>query len=176
MLKLTFSVIEIAELNYERYHHPHPRVQKKMEVLYLKSQQVRHQEICRLCQISRTTLSEYLKAYQEYGISGLKQRHYRGQPSQLNQHQSTLESEFREHPPASILEAQTTIEKLTGIRRSPTQVRAFLQRIGMKRRKVGFVSGKSVSPEKLIEQQTFEIEQLQPRLAEVADGKRTLFL
>lgn len=45
MLQLQFTKEEIEQLAYERYHHPHPRVQKKMEVLYLKSQRLSHQTI-----------------------------------------------------------------------------------------------------------------------------------
>jgi len=33
MLHITFSDQDIAALRYERYHHPHPRVQMKMEAL-----------------------------------------------------------------------------------------------------------------------------------------------
>jgi len=44
MLKIEFTPEEIDALEYERYHHPDPKVQKKMEVLYLKSQKVEHQE------------------------------------------------------------------------------------------------------------------------------------
>ena len=66
MIKINFTQGEINALNYERYHHPHPKVQKKMEAIYLKSQGV---YICRLCQISKTTLAVYLKQYQESGIA-----------------------------------------------------------------------------------------------------------
>jgi hypothetical protein len=38
MLRIDFMEEDIDRLHYERYHHPHPLVQKKMEVLYLKSQ------------------------------------------------------------------------------------------------------------------------------------------
>ena len=38
LVKLTFSAEDIEQLYYERFHHPHPRVQRKMEALYLKSQ------------------------------------------------------------------------------------------------------------------------------------------
>ena len=38
MIQITFAKKEIDELHYERFHHPHPRVQRKMEALYLKSQ------------------------------------------------------------------------------------------------------------------------------------------
>lgn len=48
MINLTFTEAETAALNYDRYHHPHPRVQRKMEALWLKSQGLPHNEICRL--------------------------------------------------------------------------------------------------------------------------------
>ena len=35
MIRIEFSEEEIKALDYERYHHPHPKVQKRMEVLYL---------------------------------------------------------------------------------------------------------------------------------------------
>jgi len=53
MIKLEFTEETINQLDYERYHHPHPRVQRKMNVLYLKSQGVTHQEIMRIEHILR---------------------------------------------------------------------------------------------------------------------------
>ena len=72
MIKIEFSPEEIDALELERYHHPDPKVQKKMEVLYLKSQQLAHQDICRLCRITEPTLVTYLKHYQEGGMEQLK--------------------------------------------------------------------------------------------------------
>ena len=37
MRELTFSVEDLKAVDHDRYHHPHPRVQRKMEVLWLKS-------------------------------------------------------------------------------------------------------------------------------------------
>jgi hypothetical protein len=48
MIKLEFTEAEQQSLHYERYHHPHPRVQRKMEAAWLKSQGVAHGEISRL--------------------------------------------------------------------------------------------------------------------------------
>lgn len=42
MIEIEFTPEEIDTLEYERYHHPDPKVQKKMEGLYLKSQKVEH--------------------------------------------------------------------------------------------------------------------------------------
>ena len=45
MIKIEFTEGAIQALNYERYHHPHPRVQRKMEALWLKSQGEPHNKI-----------------------------------------------------------------------------------------------------------------------------------
>jgi hypothetical protein len=68
MIEIEFTPEAVDALEYERYHHPDPKVQKKMEVLYLKSQAVAHREICRLCRLSEPTLVTYLKHYQAGGI------------------------------------------------------------------------------------------------------------
>jgi hypothetical protein len=72
MIRIEFTSEEIDLLESERYRHPDPRVQRKMEAVYLKSQGIAHQEICRLCRISEPTLVAYLKQYQEGGIERLK--------------------------------------------------------------------------------------------------------
>ncbi|KAM3099056.1 hypothetical protein ACKFKG_04485 [Phormidesmis sp. 146-35] len=64
---------------------------------------------------------------------------------------------------------------MTGIRHSPTQVNAFLQRIGMRRCKVGFVPGKRSDPDKLQEQEVFHEEKLEPLLEEVKAGNQAVF-
>lgn len=175
MIRIEFSEADIQTLNHERYHHPHPRIQKKMEVLYLKSRGLAHQEIRRLCQISKTTLVEYLRQYQQGGIEQLKQLNFKGRSSQLNEHTETLEAYFKEHPPRTVAEAGDKIEKLTGIKRSPTQIRAFLKRIGMRCRKVGFIPGKSANADKIEEQETFRQQTLEPLLEEAKSGDRAVF-
>ena len=175
MIYIDFSEEEVNQLNYERYHYPHPIVQKRMEALYLKSQKLPHQDICRLCRISRTTLSLYLKTYLNGGIESLKQLAYQGQSSQLNQHEKTIEEYFRQNPPRNSAEASVVIEKLTGIKRSPTQIRQFMVRIGMKTRKIGYLPGKATNPDKIQEQEEFRQEKLEPLLAEAREGKRAVY-
>ena len=171
MIKLEFTEAEQQSLNYERYHHPHPRVQRKMEALWLKSQGVAHGEMSRLTGISSTTLTSYLRAYQEGGIEALKRvRFYRPQ-SDLCGHQETLEAYFRKHPPASAKQAMATIATLTGVRRSPDRVRVFLKHLGLKCRKVGMIPAKA----DVEVQETFKTTQLEPRLEEAQAGHRAVF-
>ncbi len=147
MLALSFTEKQIEALHFERFHHPHPRVQQRMEALWLKSQGLPHKEVSRLTGISENTLRSYFRAWQQGGVEQLKILKFRRPTSELMEHLGTLEDYFMEHPPATANEARAKIEELTGIRRSPTQVRNFLKQLGLRRLKVGCLPAKA-DPEK----------------------------
>lgn len=126
--QLEFTPAIQEALNYERYHHPVPLVQRRMEVLWLKSQGLPHAQIAQLAGVSENTMREYLRLYEEGGIEKLKEVHFYRPDSELSAHFTSLEAYFRAHPPASVKEAQSEIEALTGIKRSETQVREFLKK------------------------------------------------
>jgi transposase len=171
MLKLDFSAKDQEALLYERYHHPHPRVQRKMESLWLKSHGLPHHLIATLTAVSENTLRSYFQDYRHGGIEQLKQLGYRGQVCLLTPHRQSLEDHFTNHPPTTAKEAAVEIEQVTGIKRSPTQVRAFLHRIGMQRRMTGILPSKA-NPE---QQADFKTTQLEPRLLEAKMGTRAIF-
>lgn len=125
-LEFTPEIQEI--LNYERYHHPVPLVQRRMEVLWLKSHHLPHEQIAKLGGISENTMREYFQLYAEGGVEKLKEVHFYQPESELVQHVASLEAYFRANPPTSIKQAQNEIEKRTGIKRSETQVREFLKK------------------------------------------------
>jgi transposase len=143
MIRLSFTQEAIDQLFHERYEHPHPLIQRKMEALYLKSQGLQNSHIANLLRITRRTLQKWLNIYEKEGIEGLKKLHYKGQRSKLHEHSKTIEEYFRENPPRSIQEACLTIEKITGIKRGETPVRQFLKSLGMTLRKTGLVPGKA---------------------------------
>ncbi len=143
MIQLSFSAEEIEQLHYERFHHPHPRVQQKMEALYLKSQGYSHREIARLIRVTKPTLLSYLRDYETGGIAQLKELTFYRPQSELRQHQQTLEAYFRAHPPKTLAHACAQIEELTGIVRSREQVRVFLKSLGMSCRRVGVLPAKA---------------------------------
>ena len=170
MINIDFTDAEKKHLHYERYHHPHPHVQRKMEALWLKSQKIPHGKICQLANISGTTLTRYLREYQEKGIDGVKTvRFYRPQ-SDLCRFQESIESHFRENPVATVKQAMATIESMTGVKRSPNRVRVFMKHIGLKCRRVGMIPAKA----NIEKQDEFRINQLEPRLDEAKSGKRVV--
>lgn len=143
MIQLEFSPEVIEALHHERYHHPHPRVQRKMEAVWLKSQGLAHKDIARLTKVSVNTVTSYIRAYHQGGIEQLKHVNFYKPHSPLDDHATTIEAYFIEKPPATIKEACAIIEALTGIRRGETQVRIFLQSMGLRRRKVGMIPAKA---------------------------------
>ena len=155
MIQLEFTQAQIDTLETERYTHPDPKVQRKLETLYLKSLDLPHHQIRRICRLSEPALVRYLRTYAQEGLAGLKRNRYGGQPSVLGPQAQSLEAYLRQHPPANSAQARQVIQAQTGVQRSLTQVRAFLHRLGMKYRKTGFVPGKSDTPEKQAEQDDY---------------------
>lgn len=129
MRRFTFTAEDLDALRYERYHHPHPRVQQRMEVLWLKSQGLTHEDIARLADVSRRSVQRYLDDFAAGGLVRLRRLAWPGQPNALAAHRDSLEDYFLEHPPHSAREAQAAIEQQTGVRRGLTQVRAFLKKL-----------------------------------------------
>jgi len=171
MINIDFPEEERETLHYERYHHPHPRVQKKMEVLWLKSLNYKHNEIVKIAKISKATLCCYLRDYQEGGIEKLKELNFHRPESELNKHARTIEEYFEKYPPASVKEAMAKIQELTGIKRSETQIRVFLKKIGMKCRKVGMIPSKADADK----QNEFKTNKLEPILEEAKQGQRSVY-
>ena len=143
MLRLQLQKAERDALRYERYHYPNPRVQKKMDVVFFRHAGFPFENLCDWFDICENTARSYIDDYSRGGIEELKKdNHYRPQ-SELCNHRETIEGYFQQHPPATIAEAAAKIKELTGIQRSPTQVREFILRIGMRCRKVAAIPAKA---------------------------------
>ena len=125
----TFTPEVLAAIGHDRYHHPHPRVQQKMEVLWLKSQGCTHEDIARFAAVSRRSVQRYLDEFAAGGLERLRRLPWKGKPNELAAHQTSLEEYFVEQPPRSTRAAQVAIEEQTGVRRGLTQVRTFLKKL-----------------------------------------------
>lgn len=171
MIEVEFSQKELEEINYQRVHHPHPRVRQKMAVLWMKSHHLPHELIGGLVGISGNTLRSYLREYQQGGLEKLMELNFYQPQSQLQAFKTSLETYFRKHPPATFKEAAALIEKHTGIRLSPKRVGEFLKTLGIKRLKVAMIPAKADGEK----QETFLKKELAPRLQEAQAGNRAVF-
>jgi transposase len=178
MWAINFSADDRRALAHDRYHHPDPRVQRKMEVLWLKSHGLGHDAIAAYADVSRRTVQRYLEEYLEGGLSRLCCGRGHQPRSALVEHRESLEEYFLEHPPRSARQAQAIIAQQTGVRRGLTQVRHFLKdRLGLRWRKTGAIP---VPPKKTVEehardQAVFLREKLEPRLEQARRGRSQLY-
>ena len=152
MIKIEFTEEDIIQLRLNKNNHPHSRVRLKMEALVLKSSGIEHSKISKILGISPNTLTGYLRQYKEGGIERLKELRFYQPKSDLEKYSEPIYAHFKEHPPSSLKEAASEIEKICGIRRSLSQVRTFLIKLGMSRIKTGSVPAKA-NPE---EQEEFK--------------------
>src|SRR3954470_15881875 len=127
MRPITFTADERRALAHDRYYHPDPRVQSKMEVLWLKSHGLPHDRIATYAGVSRRTVQRYLDEYLQGGLPRLRQGRWYHPQNALTEQRTSLDEYFREHPPRSAKQAQAAIEQQTGVRRGLSQVRHFLK-------------------------------------------------
>src|SRR3954464_6158896 len=178
MRTITFTPEDRRGLAPDRYHYPSPRVQRKMEVLWLKSHDLPHDAIAAYADVSLRTVQRYLDEYLEGGLPRLRRCRRNHRQSALVEHEASLEEYFQKHPPRSVKQARAIIEQRTGVRRGLSQVRHFLKdRLGLRWRQVGAIP---VPPKKTIqeharEQAAFVREELEPRLEQARQGRRQVY-
>src|SRR6187402_2500219 len=127
MRQFTFRDEDLNAIAHDRYHHPHPLVQRKMEVLWLKSHGLPHQQIADLAGVSLRSVQRYLDDYLEGGLTLLRRSKWRGPKTALLRHEQSIQEYFWDHPPRSTKEAAKVLFEQTGVLRGLTQVRAFLK-------------------------------------------------
>jgi transposase len=172
---ITFTADDRNALAHDRYHHPDPRVQRKMEVLWLRSHGLSHEQIAAYADVSRRTVRRYLDQYLEGGLPRLRRCEWHHPHGALTEHRGSLEEYFLKHPVRSAKQARAVIEQLTGIRRGLSQVRHFLKdHLGLRWRKTGAIP---VPPKETVEeharkQAAFVQGEREPRLKEARQGRR----
>ena len=95
---------------------------------------ISHTEIQSKCGVALSTLRKYRNSLKSGDIDGLfvvaerKRQH-----SALDDYESTIMASFDEIPPKTLREAQTRIENMTGLKRSLTRLRIWLEKRGYAR-------------------------------------------
>jgi transposase len=140
MRQFEFSQDVLSQIERDRFQHPDPTVQRRMEALWLKAHGEKHLRIVELSGLSRPTLQRLLDKYESGGLAEARAFHWKVPVSALEPHRADLEAEFGQRPPHTVAEACQRIERLTGVRRGETRVREFLRdSLGLRWRKVAAI-------------------------------------
>jgi transposase len=135
-LRVALTDAEQAVVDAERDTHPDAHVRRKMLVLRLLHCGVTRDKAAQVAGLGRATVQRYVAAYRDGGLDGLRRWGVVGPVSDLAAHTEAIRQSLTSSPVRTVAEACDRIETLTGLRRQPTQVRAFLSGLGFQWRRV----------------------------------------
>jgi transposase len=114
----------------ERDGHPAAHVRRKMLFLWSCHCGADRETARKVAGVSHATAQRYVAAYRDGGLDGLRRWAVKGPVSDLSAHAERIKANLTERPVRTTAEAIERIAELTGIRRGPTQTRAFLAGLG----------------------------------------------
>jgi len=128
MLRIPILAEDIPTIQHDRFYHPQPHIMMRMHTLALHHQGESASRIAQLLDRDPRTIRDCLKKYRDGGLKAVYEYEKHKNESELESHGELIEKELEKRPPQSAKEAGAIIEQLTGIKRSPTQVREFLKK------------------------------------------------
>lgn len=120
--------------------------------------------------VSKRQIYNYRNIYETEGVATLTVDARYRPVSELEPYKDIIKADITAHPVATASEACERIRCITGIKRSPTQVRTFMRRLGFKPLKTAAIPAKA-DP---CAQDEFLKTKLEPRIQQASEGKRTL--
>ncbi|MFA5924926.1 MAG: helix-turn-helix domain-containing protein [Methylococcaceae bacterium] len=127
-IHLEFTPDTLSILNDERYSHPVPLVQRRMEALWLKSHDLPHAQIAKLVGVCENTLRDYFELYQQGGVENLRTINYHRPESELCAYITSLEAYFKEHPPRPLRRHKTILKRSPVLSEAPLKWQRFLKK------------------------------------------------
>src|SRR5262249_12917696 len=163
----------------ERDSHPAADVRRKMLVVWLLYCGLTRTKAAESAGLSRPTVQRYVAAFRHGGLDGLRRWGVRGPVSDLVAHTRAIREALTNRPVRTAAEAAEQIERLTGLKREPTQTRKFLKaELGFRWRRTEAIQWppQRDRSEQTREKKHFLENQLQPRLDEAVAGGRHVFV
>ena len=131
-LRINLTDEEQQIVREQQESHADLRVRRRMLTLWLLHCGITREKAAEIIGVARSTVERFVVEYRRGGLNGLQHRRERPKPtSELATHRDVIRDSFERQPVCTIAEASQRIFELTGIRRSPTQVRRFLKGLGM---------------------------------------------
>ena len=166
---------DLQIINKRRLDHYNKNIRMRLNILWFSRCCDSADDIALYSGCSRRQVFLIFQLYSENGLNAVMQINKHKHESELNNFSDLIVEEFTNTPPSSIKEARLRILKLTGIKRSHTQIAKFLKKLGMRLLKptpVPMAVGDKDLSEKTQKQREFVDEKLVPILEEEKQGKR----
>jgi len=172
MIQLDFSDEEIQALHQERLSDPHPRVRRRLEALYFKSQPRPHHASGRLLDITKPPWVGDVRTAQQGGIESRKAGQCHRPQRALAPDATRIAPALQPHPPPTLAAARERLSPLSGVSRSPAQGGQLLKQRGRQRRTRGVLPAQAMTDQPRRLQAGFREPPLAPRLAAANAAQR----
>ncbi len=170
--KFELTEADFKKICADRFGSESPMIRKRLLVVASKHISGRtNKKIAEDFGFGSSYVSKWLKVYNKQGLKGLYTNNYGTNVSELDNFSSILIPNFSTRPPHTLNEAKCRIEELTGLVRSPTQIRTFLKKHDFRYLKAGQIPANANT----VEQKIWVETELTPRLKEAKDSKRHVF-
>ena len=148
-----------------------PKSAKKLalSILMLK-ENIDLQSISQVVGVKQRQLLNYRKIYETQGLAALEKNSRYRPSSDLDAYKELIREDLLKRPAATASEASERIQKLTGLKRCPTQIRQFMRRLGLKPIKVAAIPAKANQ----VAQAEFLNNNLEARIKEAQKGESVL--
>lgn len=151
-------------------NHSSKRARRFALTALLLRESIEPETISRIVGVSKRHIYNYRNTYETRGVAAITTDTRYRPVSELAPYTDIIKADIIARPVATASEASARILSLTGINRSPTQVRVFMHRLGLKPLKTAAIPAKA-DP---VAQSVFLETALEPRIQEAKEGKRTL--
>jgi transposase len=135
-LRVQLSEEEQRIVNEERTSHPNERIRERMLVLWLLHSGLTRQKAAEIVGVGRATVQRYVAAFRDGGLEGLRRWDPNRPQSEMSAYRALIRESLEKEPVHTVAEACERIFQLTGLRRSPSQVRKFLKDLGLRFQRV----------------------------------------
>ena len=147
-----------------------PKSAKRIALsVLLLEEGIKPETISQVAGVSERQVRNYKTKNEKQGTAAFTDIRYKP-ISELETHKELIRENLIANPVATSAEASERIEKLTGIKRCPTQVRLFMRKLGLKPIKVAAIPAKA-NPDAQAE---FLNTRLDPKIKEANAGERVL--
>ena len=147
------------------------RIRTRLLVVHSYINGTEKEAIAKMLCISKKSVKKYIETYETNGVNELLEGKPYRPKSELEHYKEEIKKDLEENPCATINECVERIEKLTGLKRSPTQVTVFMKKMGFKHLKTGQIPSKA-NP---LKQREFLENDLEPILEQARAGERKIF-
>jgi transposase len=170
MLPIEISKTDASKANMLRKKHKSPIIRDRLHMICLLYQGYSRGECATILGLRPSTITTYVRLYNEGGLSLLSRLNFKKSVSRLMAYKEKISKAITELLPDCIAAIREWIRQELGLDRSLQRVRVFIKKLGFRYRKTKPFPGGKLSDKWLKEQEVFKTEKLFPLLGKAASG------